>query len=139
MGATENGVFTLGREADIELEAGAALPWLSNRGHLNPMLAGVVPETNFGILSTMHQRLGGDENLLAGKRAGSSPRPDFVLPEYRALTGRWSSVADSYRAAKPAADFPHAGGPPRAACSLRHGPRPGRALFRLASPARASS
>src|SRR6266516_2717569 len=81
MGATENGVFTLGREADIELEAGAALPWLSNRGHLNPMLAGVVPETNFGILSTMHQRLGGDENLLAGKRAGSSPRPDFVLPE----------------------------------------------------------
>jgi hypothetical protein len=146
MGATENGVFTLAREAGIELDAGTAFPWLSNRGHLNPILAGVVPETTLGILSTIHQRLGGDESLLAGKRAGSSPRPDFVLAsatlivevdeiqhftsdrlttlelyprnaelsfeiaEYRALIRRWSSVADSYRAAKPAVDFPRAGG-----------------------------
>jgi hypothetical protein len=79
MGATENGVFTLAREAGIELDAGTPFPWLSNRGHLNPILAGVVPETTLGILSTIHQRLGGDEGLLAGKRAGSSPRPDFVL------------------------------------------------------------
>jgi hypothetical protein len=146
MGATENGVFTLAREAGIELDAGTAFPWLSNRGHLNPILAGVAPETTLGILSTIHQRLGGDEGLLAGKRAGSSPRPDFVLAsanmiveldeiqhftsdrlatlelyprnvqlafdigEYRALIGQWSEVADRYRAAKPSADFPQAGG-----------------------------
>jgi hypothetical protein len=33
-----------------------------------------------GLLSTIHQGLGGDEILMAGKRAGSSPRPDFLLP-----------------------------------------------------------
>jgi hypothetical protein len=146
MGATESGVFALAREAGIELERGATVPWLTNRGHLNPMLAGVVPETTLAILSTIHRRLGGDERLLAGKHTGSGPRPDFVLSsanlivevdevqhftsdrlttlelyprnaelafdvaEYRALIGRWSSVADSYRAAKPAADFPRAGG-----------------------------
>ena len=60
MGATESGVFTLAREAGIELDAGTAFPWLSNRGHLNPILAGVVPETTLGVLSTIHQRLGGD-------------------------------------------------------------------------------
>jgi hypothetical protein len=75
VGATEKGVFALAREAGIELEAGTALPWLSNRGNLNPVLAGVVPETTLDILSTIHQRLGGDESLLAGKLAGSSPRP----------------------------------------------------------------
>jgi hypothetical protein len=81
MGATENGVFTLAREAGIELDAGTAFPWLSNRGHLNPILAGVVPETTLGILSTIHQRLGGDEGLLAGKREGvdgSSPSEGFA-------------------------------------------------------------
>jgi hypothetical protein len=79
MGATENGVFTFAREADIELERGTAVPWLTNRGHLNPVLTSVVPETTLGILASIHQRLGGDEAALAGKRAGSSPRPDFVL------------------------------------------------------------
>jgi hypothetical protein len=132
MGATESGVFALAREAGIELERGATVPWLTNRGHLTPMLAGVVPETTLAILSTIHRRLGGDERLLAGKHTGSGPRPDFVLSsanlivevdevqhftsdrlttlelyprnaelafdvaEYRALIGRWSSVADSY-------------------------------------------
>jgi len=48
MGATESGVFALAREAGIELESGTALPWLSNRGHLNPELAGAVPETTSG-------------------------------------------------------------------------------------------
>jgi hypothetical protein len=146
MGATENGVFALAREAGIELEPATALPWLSNRGHLNPVLADVVPETILAILSSIHQRLGGDEGLLAAKRAGSSPRPDFLFPwasvivevdeiqhftsdrlatlelypknaelafdiaEYRALITKWSAAADNYRAAKPAVDFPHAGG-----------------------------
>jgi hypothetical protein len=174
VGATENGVFALAREAGIELEAGTALPWLSNRGHLNPILVGVVPETMLAILSSIHQRLGGDEDALAGKRAGSSPRPDFLLPsatlvvevdeiqhftsdrlltlelypknaqlafdvaEYRALIGKWATVADRYRAAKPAIDFPPRRAP-RPTRVLRCGPRAGRALIRLAGPARSSS
>jgi hypothetical protein len=35
MDATESGMVTLAREAEIELEAGTTLPWLSNRGQLN--------------------------------------------------------------------------------------------------------
>jgi hypothetical protein len=146
MGATESGAFTLGREAGIELEPGNSLPWLSNRGHLNPVLEEAVPKATLDRLSAIHERLGGDENALAGKRAGSSPRPDFFLRsaaliievdeiqhftsdrllalelypqdaqlgfdanEYRSLIRRWSSVADNYRAAKPAVDFPRVGG-----------------------------
>jgi len=146
MGATESGVFTLAREAGIELDVGATLPWLSNRGHLNPVFAGAVPGSTLRLLSTIYERLGGDEGALAGKRAGSSPRPDFLLRsaslivevdeiqhfttdrlrtlelypeaaqlafdvgEYRMLISHWSSVADNYRAAKPAVDFPRPGG-----------------------------
>jgi hypothetical protein len=79
MGATENGTYALAREAGIELERGTAVPWLSNRGHLNPILAGVVPAATLSTLSSIHHRLGGDEKALAAKRVGSSPRPDFVL------------------------------------------------------------
>jgi hypothetical protein len=61
MGATESGVFTLAREAGIGLEPGAALPWLTNRGHLNPVLQDTVPEDTLGLLRTIHQRLEGDE------------------------------------------------------------------------------
>jgi hypothetical protein len=139
-------MFTRAREAGIELEPGVAVPWLTNRGHLNPVLADAVPQGTLAILSSIHQRLGGDESLLAGKRGGSSPRPDFFLVsenlivevdeiqhftsdrlatleayprnvelafevvEYRALISKWSAVADNYRAAKPAVDFPRAGG-----------------------------
>lgn len=79
MGATESGVFALAREAGIDLELGKTLPWLSNHGHLNPALADVVPETTLAILNSIHELLGGNAGLLTGKRAGSSPRPDFVL------------------------------------------------------------
>ncbi|MGH3004420.1 MAG: hypothetical protein ACRDOS_00650 [Gaiellaceae bacterium] len=34
----------------------------------------------------------------------------FDIDEYRTLASKWSSVADKYRAAKPALDFPHPGG-----------------------------
>jgi hypothetical protein len=146
MGATERGVFALARQAGVDLEPGNTVSWLSNRGHLNPILANVVPESILGTLSTIHQSLGGDEEALTAKRAGSSPWPDFFLhsaalivevdeiqhftsdrlvtleaypktvqlafdvSEYRSLASQWSSVADSYRAAKPAVDFPRPGG-----------------------------
>jgi very-short-patch-repair endonuclease len=105
-----------------------------------------VPESTLRLLRTIYEWLGGDEDALAGKRAGSSPRPDFLLPlaslivevdeiqhfttdrlrtlelypeaallafdvgEYRTRISQWSSVANNYRAAKPAVDFPHPGG-----------------------------
>jgi hypothetical protein len=105
-----------------------------------------VPKSTLRLISTIYQRLGGDEHTLASKRAGSSPRADFFLraaavivevdeiqhftsdrlvtlelyskevqlafdiDEYRALIRRWRSIADNYRAAKPAVDFPHPGG-----------------------------
>jgi hypothetical protein len=146
MGATESGVFALAREAGIALERGGSLPWLTNRGHLNPVLRETVPGETVAVLRAIYQRLGGDETALAGKRSGANPRPDFLLPsaaliveidetqhftsdrlltlelypedarlafdvgEYRGLIGGWSSVADRYRAAKPAVDFPRLGG-----------------------------
>ena len=79
MGATQSGVFALARESEIELEPGQALPWLTNRGHANPVLQDAVPASTLRLLSAIHERLGGDEHALAAKRAGSSPRPDFFL------------------------------------------------------------
>jgi hypothetical protein len=38
-----------------------------------------VPPSVLELLRTIYERLGGDEGALAGKRAGSSPRPDFTL------------------------------------------------------------
>lgn len=146
MGATESGVSILAREAGIELVPGSALPWLTNRGHLNPVLHEAVSDGALNMLRTIHQRLGGDELALANKRSGSGLRPDFLLPsaglivevdeiqhftsdrlltlelypdqtqlafdvdEYRGLIRRWGSVADGYRAAKRAVDFPRPGG-----------------------------
>jgi hypothetical protein len=67
VGATDTGVFLLARDAGIELEASTTLPWLSNRGHANPILTGIVPESTLRLLSTIYQRLGGDEQTLASK------------------------------------------------------------------------
>jgi hypothetical protein len=79
VGATESGVFTLAREAGIGLTRGTAQPWLTNRGHLNPVIADAVPAATLGLLRSIYKQLGGVEAALANKRAGSSPRPDFLL------------------------------------------------------------
>jgi hypothetical protein len=107
------------------------------------------------LTRSFYERLGGDEGALAGKRAGSSPRPDFTLAsaalivevdeiqhftsdrlatlelhladvrlafdvgEYKVLARQWSSIADRYRAAKTAVDFPFSGGRRRAASVFR--------------------
>jgi hypothetical protein len=80
VGATESGVFALARQAGVEVESGKAFPWLSNRGHLNPVLADVVPGSTLGVLRSIYDQLGGDEGALATKRAGSDPKPDLLLP-----------------------------------------------------------
>jgi hypothetical protein len=82
VGDLQSDVFALAHEAGFDLEdkrSMPAMPWLTNRGHLNPALEGTVPESTLGLIRAMHERLGGDERALAGKRAGSDPKPDFVL------------------------------------------------------------
>lgn len=146
MGATQQGFATLAIAGGHRVICGKRCAWLSNRGHLNPSWAGVVPTATVELLSSIHSQLGGDETLLHAKRSGSDPIPDFELPEhsllieideiqhfttdragtlaiypaqsalafdpveYERLALAWSRVGDRYRASKPCADFPFAGG-----------------------------
>ena len=145
MGATEDGFHALARAEGIELVRRATFPGLSNRGHTDPALDGVVPSSTLAALERIHVELGGVAHLLESKR----PRPleiDFYAPDlgllievdeiqhftsdrqhalerfplsdehaalissYLAAIAQWRERADRYRAAKPAADFPHPGG-----------------------------
>lgn len=146
MGVTENTVACLAAASGLMFTRGARLPWLTNKGHLGGEAAAALSADTREQLRTIYTTLGGDETLLAGKRAGSDPRVDllladrglaievdeiqhfttdrlrtlehyapradvlFDLGEYRTLVVRWHLVADRYRAAKPTADFPDAGG-----------------------------
>jgi hypothetical protein len=59
------------------LEPGHRLPWLSNRGHLHLEEIGA----SIGLVNRLREiylALGGDEQALASKRAGSDPTPDFL-------------------------------------------------------------
>jgi len=76
VGATEDVFHSLAAAEGFEFERGVVVPWLSNLGHLNAAIS------NDGLaknLRALHAQLRGDERLLASKRAGSSPRLDFVL------------------------------------------------------------
>jgi hypothetical protein len=142
MGATEDTFYSLAQADGITLDRGPAASWLTNLGHLNPMLRPAVSKD----LQKLHALLGGDATLLASKRSGAGPRLDFLLASrslvveidevqhfttdrlatlnaypdsadvaydiehYCARIRRFSHLADRYRAAKPAADFPFAGG-----------------------------
>lgn len=146
MGATEDTVARLAAADGLTFTRSASLPWLTNKGHLGNAAAAALPRDTVDQLRTIYMTLGGDEALLAGKRAGSDPRIDLLLadrglavevdeiqhfttdrlrtlehypPEanvlfdvdgYRGLISRWQGMGDRYRAAKPTADFPHAGG-----------------------------
>jgi very-short-patch-repair endonuclease len=143
MNTTENDFFLLAKAAGLALERSVAMPWLSNRGHLNSVIGG---DAVVQRLRAMHAMLHGDARLLASKRASASTRLDFVfcklnliievdelqhftserlatlerypadaelafdVERYRAEVERWRHKADRYRASKPAADFPFAGG-----------------------------
>jgi hypothetical protein len=75
MGATENTFYSLAHANGITLERGPAATWLTNLGHLNPILGPTVSDE----LRKLHTLLGGDATLLASKRSGSSPRLDFLF------------------------------------------------------------
>lgn len=143
MGATEELFFDLATKAGLTLARRQSVPGLTSRGHLESIARDLVPEDNLSRLARIYAALGGDEQLLATKRAVSL-KIDFLdlekgfavevdeiqhfttdrerslgdypddtpidLGTYRATIAAWKARADRYRAAKPAADFPHAGG-----------------------------
>ncbi len=145
MGATEDTVARLAAADGLTFTRSASLPWLTNKGHLGRVAAEALSANVVEQLRTIYTELGGDETLLAGKRAGSDPRIDLLLADrglvveidevqhfttdrrrtlehygsesvlfdvddYRTLISPWQLISDRYRAAKPTADFPHAGG-----------------------------
>lgn len=143
MGATEELFSDLATKAGLTLARGQTVPGLTSRGHLESITRDLVSEDNLSRLARIYAALGGDEQLLATKRAVSlkidfldvenglavevdeiqhfttdrerslSNYPDETpidLGTYRATTVAWKTRADRYRAAKPAADFPHPGG-----------------------------
>lgn len=77
MGATEDTFYSLAVADGNEITRGVTVHWLSNLGHLNPAIGN---DTVTHALRAVHNQLRGDEQLLASKRSGSSPRLDFVLP-----------------------------------------------------------
>lgn len=71
-------VLAAATDAGIPLSLGRAVPWLSGRGHLNPIVSEGAPAEVLDALGRMHSALGGDVEALAAKRAGSPPTPDLV-------------------------------------------------------------
>jgi very-short-patch-repair endonuclease len=82
MSATEDSFYSLATADGLELERELTVPWLSNRGHLN---AAIGDDSTANELRELHNQLRGNEELLASKRAGSSPRLDFVLPTHELI------------------------------------------------------
>lgn len=64
--------------AGVPLALGRAVPWLSGRGHLNPVVAERAPRIVLDALADMHEALGGDATALASKPTRSPPTPDLV-------------------------------------------------------------
>jgi hypothetical protein len=58
----------------LPLAKGHAVPWLSARGHLNP-LAAEADSLVLEALGSMHSALAGDAQALAAKRPGNPPTP----------------------------------------------------------------
>ena len=78
MPGLEVAVLAMAESADRPLVLGAAVPWLSGRGHLNPLIQAETPPEVLSALASIHIRLGGDATLLAAKKLGRSPTPDLV-------------------------------------------------------------
>jgi hypothetical protein len=64
--------------AGIELVVGMPLPWLSGRGHFNELVQAHAPGEVIDALAKIHERLGGQREVLATKRPGTAPTPDLT-------------------------------------------------------------
>jgi hypothetical protein len=81
VGATEDTVARLAAADGLVFTRSASLPWLTNKGHLGRAAAEALSADVVEQLRTIFTALGGDETLLAGKRAGSNPRIDLLLAD----------------------------------------------------------
>lgn len=84
VGNTARAFQALAAEQGIDLRAGHALPWLTNRGHTEPTLRQALTSGALRCLEEMFAALGGDEAALAGK-APRGLAPDFLLAENEQL------------------------------------------------------
>ena len=96
--------------AGLPLTLGRSVPWLSARGHLDPVVVDRAPASVVAALAEIHLRLGGDAAVLRAKAPRPSPTPDLVHTELGCIvevdevqhftTARLSSL-DSYPVAVP--------------------------------------
>ena len=80
MGATENAFHALVQASGVPLRRSVLFPWLTNRGHREPLLRAHLPADALDALSSIYRDLGGDEPALLSKRGRSLP-VDFVMGE----------------------------------------------------------
>lgn len=59
------------RAEGIEVRPAGGVPWLTVRGHLDQYVQQHAPPSVVDLLSTLHEKLGGDAGALAAKRSGS--------------------------------------------------------------------
>lgn len=62
----------------LRLTAGSPVPWLTARGHLDPVVQRAAPTEILDVLDELHHDLGGDPRALSRKQLGA-PRPDLVV------------------------------------------------------------
>lgn len=82
MGATEDTFASLAHADGLVFTRKTRLPWLTNRGHL---AASFADDAVTQSLREIYHALGGNEQLLANKRAGSDPEIDFWFPDEQLL------------------------------------------------------
>jgi hypothetical protein len=79
MGTTEDTFADLAGADGIRFSRGVSVAWLTNRGHLEVDFADQLERDRAAAIAKIYGALGGDEQLLAGKRRGSDPRLDLVI------------------------------------------------------------
>jgi hypothetical protein len=73
----ERDVMAIGRQCGAHLVPGSTLPWLSARGHLDPVVQREAPADVIELLDDIHRLLGGNRAALAHRSAGEV-RPDLI-------------------------------------------------------------
>lgn len=97
----EREVMTAARDVGLRLSAGGPMPWLTPRGHLDPIVQREAPTPVLDVLDEVHRALGGDRYALSHKQIGA-PRTDLVIAstgqivevdEVQHFTGaRWAAL-----------------------------------------------
>jgi hypothetical protein len=73
-------VIAAARIDGVRLSKALPMRWLTARGHLEPMLQGVVADEMIDVLDRLHSLLGGNRRALA-RKAGTAPQPALIADE----------------------------------------------------------